>query len=273
MTLHIYDDLEQGTEEWLAARRGMVTASVVGQLVTTGSPDAGSVGCPTCEAKPTKPCMSMARKKDPAEIKTFHPARAAKADALPPIFAVANNDTSRNLTSLLVAERITGWSDPTFMSDDMWRGKEHEPFARDYYSGFYQQAVEVGFMVRREADWTLGYSPDGLVADEGLVEIKSPKSKTHLKTILADAVPPQHMPQLQSGLLVTGRKWVDFVSFCAGMPLFVRRVYPDPAWFEVITAACQQYEKTAAEMVAAYTEKTKNMPATERIDNELGLVF
>ena len=81
------------------------------------------------------------------------------------------------------------------------------------------------------------------------------------------------MPQLQAGLLVSGRAWVDYVSFCAGMPLFVRRVYPDPAWFEVITAACQQYEKTAAEMVAAYTEKTKNMPATERIDNELGLVF
>ncbi len=272
VTLHVFDKMEQRSPEWYEARCGIVTASAVGKLVSTGPPDPGSVGCPMCEAKSLAPCISAARK-TPTPIKGFHDARAAKAAALPPIYGVASNDTSQALTLVLVAERVTGTVDETPISNDMWRGIEHEPYARDIYSGHYQQAVECGFMLRQGPGWQLGYSPDGLVADDGLVEIKCPRPKGHLNTILADAVPAAHIPQLQAGLLVSGRKWIDFVSFNAGMPLFVRRVYPDPAWHEAIVAACRQFETTAAEMVAAYTEKTAGMPATERIDNELGLVF
>lgn len=264
MSLEIFPKMEQRSPEWYAARCGIVTASAVGRLVTTGPPDAGSVGCPTCEVKATAPCISAARK-TPTPIKTFHDARAAKASALPPIYGVAHNDTSQALTATLVAERITRTVDETPITGDMWRGIEHEPYARDIYSGHYQQAVECGFMRRDGDGWTLGYSPDALVADDGLVEIKCPRAKGHLNTILADAVPSFHMPQLQAALLVSGRKWIDFVSFNAGMPLFVKRVYPDPAWFEAITAAAAQFERTAAEMVAAYTQATADMPATERI--------
>ena len=224
MTLHILENVEQRSDEWFAARRGIVTASTVGKLLT-------------------------------------------------PTLRVASNDESRGLTALLVAERITGHTEDTYVSADMWRGIEHEPIARDIYSGNYEQAVECGFMRRDEDDWTLGYSPDGLVGDDGLLEIKCPRSKTHLSTILADRVPPYYMAQLQAGLLVSGRKWIDFVSFCGGMPLWVKRVYPDPAWHEAIVAACQQFETTAAEMVAAYVEATENLPATERVNNDLGLVF
>ena len=272
MTLHVFEKMEQRSPAWYAARCGIVTASAVGKLVSTGAPDAGAVGCPTCEVKADEPCISAARK-TPTPIKTYHPARSAKADALPPIYSVADNDTSQALTSLLVAERITGHVEETPISNDMWRGIEHEPYARDIYSGHHQQAVECGFMLRQEDGWQLGYSPDGLVADEGLVEIKCPRAKGHLNTILADAVPPFHIPQLQAGLLVSGRKWIDFVSFNAGMPLFVRRVYPDPAWHEAIVAACRKFETTAAEMVAAYTEKTAGMPQTERIPDLDELVF
>jgi hypothetical protein len=67
-------------------------------------------------------------------------------------------------------------------------------------------------MRRDEDGWTLGYSPDGLVGDDGLIEIKAPRAKTHLRTILADEVPAHYMAQCQAGLLVTGRKWIDFVS-------------------------------------------------------------
>lgn len=224
MTLHTYPDVIQGESAWHDLRRGMVTASSVGQLLT-------------------------------------------------PTLKVADNDTARGLTRLLVAERITGYTDPTWTSDDMMRGVMCEPIARDYYSGHYQQAVEYGFMVREEDRWTLGLSPDGLVGDDGLVEIKSPRQKEHLRTILADAVPSQYVAQCQAALLVSGRRWCDFVSFCGGLPLFVKRVYPDPAWHDAITAACIQFEKTAAEMVAAYRKATKDMPATERVDNNLGLVF
>jgi putative phage-type endonuclease len=217
VTLHTYDEVEQGSEEWHALRRGIVTASTVGRLLTT---------------------------------KTIQP---------------ASNDDSRALTALLVAERITGWTDPTYVNADMWRGVECEPIARDIYSGHYQQAVECGFMRRDEDGWTLGYSPDGLVADDGLVEIKAPRAKTHLNTILSGGVPDLYMPQLQAGLLVSGRKWIDFVSFCGGMPLYVQRVLPSPNWFEAIETAVRKFETTAAEMVAAYEKATQGLPATERV--------
>ena len=220
MTLHVLADLEQGTEEWRAARRGIITASVVGKLLT-------------------------------------------------PTLKVADNDASRGITATLAAERITGWTEETGMTPDMWRGVEHEPYARDIYSGHYQQAEQVGFMRRDEDGWSLGYSPDGLVGTQGLIEIKCPRAKTHVKTILADEVPAFYMPQLQAGLLVSGRDWIDFVSFVAGMPLFVKRVLPDPAWHEAITAACIAFEANAAQIVADYGAKTKGLPKTERLDFEI----
>jgi hypothetical protein len=78
-------------------------------------------------------------------------------------------------------------------------------------------------------------------------------------------VPPFYMGQIQTALLVSGRKWWDYVSFCAGLPLFVKRVHPDPAWHEAIVAAAKQFETTATEMVAAYDTAAHGLPATERI--------
>jgi hypothetical protein len=84
-------------------------------------------------------------------------------------------------------------------------------------------------MVRDDWGFSLGYSPDGLVGDDGLIEVKCRRQKKHLQTILADEVPPENMAQLQCGLLVSGREWIDYVSYCGGMPMYVKRVYPDTA--------------------------------------------
>jgi hypothetical protein len=258
-------ELEQGTDEWLAARRGIVTASVVGRLVTYGPPDAVSVACPTCEARPTQPCVALGRKVR-TEIKTLHPGRTEHAAGRAPVFDVADNETSRGLTETLIAERITGWTEDTPMNSDMWRGVLAEPFARELYSRHHAPAREIGFMRRDEDGWTLGYSPDGLVGDDGLIEIKAPRAKTHLRTILADEVPAYYMAQLQAGLLVSGRKWIDFVSYVAGMPLYVKRVTPDADWFEAIEAACRAFEITAVRTVADYAQRVAGLPVTERID-------
>ena len=226
MTLHVLPDLIQGTPEWHDQRRGIVTASVVGKLLT-------------------------------------------------PTLKVADNDVSRGLTATLAAERITGWTEETAMTSDMWRGVESEPYARDIYSAHYHQAVEVGFMRREEGAtrpsgaWQLGYSPDGLVGTDGLIEIKAPRAKTHVSTILADEVPAYYMPQCQAGLLVSGREWIDFVSYVAGMPLYVKRVLPDPAWFDAITAACIRFEENAAQIVADYGKRVADMPKTERLSFEI----
>ena len=217
MSLIELPELIQGTDEWLEQRRGMVTASVVGQLIT---------------AKTLKP---------------------------------ASNDYSRALVAQLVAERITGWTDPTYMSDDMLRGVEDEPRALDVYSEHHAPVRVTGFMVRDDWGFRIGYSPDGLVGDDGLVEVKSRRPKKHLQTILAGEVPAENMPQIQCGLLVSGREWCDYVSYCGGMPLWVKRVPPDERWFDAIREAVAAFEKTAAEMVAAYQQATKGLPATERV--------
>jgi predicted phage-related endonuclease len=146
------------------------------------------------------------------------------------------------------------------------RGVMCEPIARDIYSGHHQQAEETGFMRFDGDGWTLGFSPDGLVGTDGLLEVKSPRAKTHVNTILADKVPSHYLAQCQSGLLVSGRKWLDFCSFHGGLPLFVKRIYPDPQWFEAITEACKAFEDRAEVMVAGYRTAAARMPATERID-------
>lgn len=266
--LTTFPEIEQGTEEWFDQRRGLVTASVVGKLITVGPPAAISVACPTCNARPTNPCMSAARK-EPTPIKSLHEGRLTAAASRQPVYEVADNETSRGLTATLIAERVAGWTEDTPMSSDMWRGVEHEPYARDVYAEHYGAVEVVGFMLRDFGKWRLGYSPDGLVGDDGLIEIKCPRAKTHLATILADEVPGHYMPQLQAGLLVSGRKWIDFVSFVGGMPLYRKRVHPDEQWFDAIAAACIAFEQTAAQTVADYTERVADMPPTIRPDFEI----
>ena len=66
---------------------------------------------------------------------------------------------------------------------------------------------------------------------------------------------------------MSGREWIDFISFCGGMPMFVKRMTPDPKWQTAILAALEQFELTAAEMVATYTERTAGLPVPERLTN------
>lgn len=216
MALIELPDLIQGTDEWHDQRRGIVTASVVGRLLTsTGK--------------------------------------------------VASNDTSRTLVAQLVAERITGWTDPVYVSDDMLRGHDDEPRAVAAYAEYKDTDVRhVGFLVRDDWGFSIGYSPDGLVGDSGLIEVKSRRAKKQLQTILEDAVPAENMAQLQCGLLVSGRAWCDYVSFSGGMPLFVKRVFPDQEWFESILAAVTSFELAASLMVEQYLAAVEGLPMTER---------
>lgn len=272
MSLHVMTDLVQDSEEWYDQRRGMVTASAVGQLITVGAPDAVTVECPACHAPAGSPCLSAARK-EPTPIKTIHEGRTSRASDLPPVYAPADNDTSRGLALLLAAERITDYTDPTYMTFDMVRGHEDEPRARDVYTEHFAPATEAGFMVRDDWGFKIGYSPDGLVGEDGLIEVKSRRQKKHLRTILDGEVPAENMAQLQCGLLVSGRDWIDYVSYCGGMPLWVKRVTPDPRWHKAIVLAVDAFEQTVEQMTATYQEAVAGLPMTERISNELGLEF
>lgn len=222
MSLRIYDQLEQGSSAWLEARCGLLTASIVGQLITG---------------------------------KTL---------------AVSKSDTARAVMDTLVAERLTRYVEPMFTTFDMERGITEEPFARDLYAEHTgTQVTEVGLMVREIEGYRLGYSPDGLVADDGLIEIKSRKAKRHLRTILTDAVPAENMAQLQTGLLVSGREWIDYVSFSAGMPLHVIRVGPDPRWHDAICAALVEFETYADSATRLYQDITQGMPICPRVEQDI----
>lgn len=218
-SLTVYDQLEQGTDEWLQARCGIVTASVVGKFILTRTLD------------------------------------------------VASSETARGLANTLIAERITGHVEPIPTSRAMERGTLDEPYARAVYAEHYAPVTEVGFMVNEGIGYKIGYSPDGLVGDDGLIEIKSRTQRIQLQTILKDSVPNENMAQIQCGLLVTGRKWLDYVSYCGGMPLYVKRVLPDPEWFAVIIEAVSAFENTATETISKYLDAVANRPATEYIDH------
>ena len=224
MSLKFYRELIQGTDEWFAVRRGILTASVVGKLLT-------------------------------------------------PTLKVANNESSRGVVLTLAAERITGYVDPTYCGSSMERGHEDEPYARDTYSEHVAPVDEVGLMVRDDWGYRIGYSPDGLVGDDGQIEIKSRLQRLHLRTILEDRVPGEYLAQIQCGLLVSGRAWCDFVSYCGGMPLYVKRVYPDPTWFAAILAAVETFEANVADILARYHEVVAGLPATERVNRDAEIEF
>lgn len=219
MTLTIYnaEDIPQGSDAWLEARRGIVTASVAGKLLTsTGK--------------------------------------------------VANNDTSRALIETLAIERITGRVEYAHPTRDMQRGTILEPFARDLYAQHYGEVQEVGFIRLDGNGHSLGYSPDGLIGDDGLLEIKSRAPRIQARTILDNRVPAANMAQLQAGLLVTGRAWIDYCSYSPGLPLYVKRIVPSVQWFAAISEAVEQAEDSIHNLVENFREVTEDLPTTDYFD-------
>ena len=201
--LTLYPTLEQGSEEWLAARCGLLTASELKLIVS-------------------------------------------------PSLKPASNDKERSHLFELLAQRITGHVEPKYITDDMLRGQEDEIDARALYAEHYAPVEELGFMVRDFGAFRIGYSPDGLVGDDGLIECKSRRQKYQVETILSGEVPAEYVIQVQTGLLVSGRKWLDFISYSGGLPMFVTRVYPDAKVQTAILDAASQFEERLAARLDVY---------------------
>ena len=172
MTVTYNKELVQGSDEWLAARCGLLTASEMHLIVT-----------PTLKA--------------------------------------ASNDKERSHLYELLAQRITQYVEPSYISDSMLRGQEDELDAVDLYARKYAPVEIVGFVTNDRWGFTLGYSPDGLVGEDGLIECKSRNQKYQLRTLIdyvsAGAIDPDFMIQVQTGLMVSERKWCDLVSYCGGL--------------------------------------------------------
>lgn len=138
-----------------------------------------------------------------------------------------------NYMAQLIAERLTGTVAESYINAAMQHGTDTEPEARAAYE-FYQSVsvTQIAFVPHPKIDQA-GASPDGLVGDDGLVEIKAPQTATHLETLLGQSVPGKYIAQMQFQMACTGRKWCDFVSYDPRMPehmrLFVKRVHRDEA--------------------------------------------
>lgn len=135
--------------------------------------------------------------------------------------------TRRKYKIKLVAERLTGQGQDFYSNAAMEWGTEQEPYARMAYEVARETLVDkTGFWHHPTIEW-LGVSPDGLVGDDGLVEIKCPNTTTHLDYIFDDKVPTDYYKQIQGQLWVTGRDWCDFVSYDPRLPeknqLFIKR--------------------------------------------------
>jgi YqaJ-like viral recombinase domain len=145
-----------------------------------------------------------------------------------------------------LAERLTGIAiQDNYVSREMLEGIEKEPLGIAAYEREEDAMVEtVGFCLSDEVE-RLGYSPDGFVGKDGLVEGKCPKPGTHLQYVLDGCIPEMYIAQIRTGLCVTGRKWCDFFSFSPEVPkplqLMVIRYERNQADMDLIAAAAAKF--------------------------------
>jgi putative phage-type endonuclease len=137
----------------------------------------------------------------------------------------------KNYAAQLVAERLTGTVEPSFCSPAMQWGIDTEAAAREAYcQHMLCSVVEIGFVDHPKIEMA-GASPDGLIGDDGLVEIKCPGTATHIETLLGGSVPDKYRLQTLFQMACTGRAYCDFVSYDPRLPetmrLFVQRIPRD----------------------------------------------
>lgn len=194
-----------------------------------------------------------------------------------PTLKIASNDKERAHLYELLAQRITKYVEPSYVSDAMLRGMDDEVDALIAYNKAYDQAKPVGFITNDKWGFTIGYSPDGLVGEDGQVECKSRSQKYQIQTLCdyvsADTIDQDFMIQVQTGLLVSERKWCDLVSYSGGLPMATVRVVPDEKVQEAIVAAATAFEQRLAEKMAKYeaviASKARLIKTVRKIHQEM----
>lgn len=172
---------------------------------------------------------------------------------LTPTLKVSNNDKTRAHVYELAAQRISGWTEPQYVGDAMLRGHADEITARDLYNDKVAPVEELGFITRNIGGCVLGYSPDGSgIMDPFGIEIKSRLQKYQVQTIATNEVPNEYMLQLQTGLLVTGWEYMDFISYSGGLPMWRIKTMPTPEYQDAIFEGAIAFEKKVCDVVEEY---------------------
>lgn len=165
-----------------------------------------------------------------------------------------------NYAAQLIAERLTGEVAESYSNSAMQWGTEQEPEARLAYEFRTDTEVEQVAFVAHPTIKMSGASPDGLVGDEGMVEIKCPNTATHLDTLLTGIIPSKYETQMLWQMACTGRAWCDFVSFDPRLPenmrLFIKRLQRDDARIAEleaeVTAFLFEIDATVSSLVRKY---------------------
>ena len=189
-----YLDCEQGSDTWHLARRGLLTGSRLGKIIT---PKTGKMSA-----------------------------------------------SARNVIADIIAEPMDpdGGGFSTYWTD---RGILMEEEAREWYE--FDQGVtveQVGMVLNGKR---LGFSPDGLVGEDGMIEIKCPKPSTHVRYLMDGGVPDEYKAQVHGGLIICERQWCDFISYSPDFKPLLVRVVPDD-FTEKLREVIDEFLETLAEV-------------------------
>lgn len=230
MTIIYHNSLLQGSDEWLQARCGLLSASEMKLIISP----------------PPEPETRVKKNGEPYKQRDWN--------------VLKDDDKARSHLYELAAQRITNFVEPMFQSMDMIRGQNDEIEARARYAEQYGAVEEVGLVTNDQWGFTLAYSPDGLVNGRRAgIECKSRKQKYQVQTVVEHAllggIPGEFVMQHQTGMLVANLDWIDFVSFSDKLPMAVIRVYPDDKIQAGILEAAAAAEAKIAQIVQTYREQ------------------
>lgn len=154
--------------------------------------------------------------------------------------------TRRNYLLKLAGEIITGELQESYQNDHMQRGKDMEAEARRLYAFMSDtDPKQVGFIVNGPK----GCSPDSLIGDKGVLEVKTKLPHLAIDCLLKDEFPPEHKAQCQGALWVAEREWVDIAIYWPKLPLFVKRAYRDEPYISSLKHAVDCFNMELAETV------------------------
>lgn len=177
----------------------------------------------------------------------------ATASEFGSILAKGQGKTRATYMHRVIAERLTGKPVETYRGPHMDRGIEQEPLARIAYEARSDNFVLPGGFFTHPAIMA-GASPDGLVGDVGGVELKSVIATVQVQTLLRGGYPPEHKPQVQGNLWITGRQWWDFVSFCQDMPArrrcYIFRVHRDETYIAELEQEVRKFLEDVDDAIA-----------------------
>lgn len=186
------------------------------------------------------------------------------------VMAKGEGKTRRAYLLRLAGEVTTGEPMENYSSQHMDRGKEQEAEVRDRYA-FEQDVdpVRVGFI--EDTDKRAGASPDALVGDDGMLEIKTALPHILIDKLLKGAFPPEHKAQTQGGLWIAQREWIDIAIYCRRLPLFIKRAYRDEAYIKNLESEVAAFNAELADVVEQV--RRYGQPSTLKADLNASLLM